>query len=248
MLKYFSSSEEVAFYGSANKLKSAALVFLPIFQSAIQPALARTWHESKDRFAELVSHATRILVAIALPIVVAMILIPDFLAQIIFGPQFWQSALAIACVAPILILSSLNVLMGSSLNVISNGVSFLIVTAISVFMNAGLNALAISYAIDKFGPGAGAAAAAIATVISEIFVLLAMRRIFRVGLDQKRMWKVFGLAAFPVVLLGANFQGLQAISPFVRIGAAALILPIYMFAVKLVRFEDLRWLMTHRQT
>jgi O-antigen/teichoic acid export membrane protein len=46
MLNYLSNSDEVAFYGSANKLKGAALFFLPIFQAAVQPALAQTWFEN----------------------------------------------------------------------------------------------------------------------------------------------------------------------------------------------------------
>ncbi|MEI8026951.1 MAG: oligosaccharide flippase family protein [Pseudomonadota bacterium] len=247
MLNYFSNGDEVAFYGSANKLKGAALVFLPIFQAAVQPALARTWFENRENFATFVSHAMRIVVALSLPIVILMVLIPDYLATTIFGAEFAKSSLAIACVAPILILSSLNVLMGSCLNVISNGVSFLIVTTISVLMNAVLNAIAISYSVGKFGPGAGAAAAAIATVISETFVLVAMRRIFKVGLDQKQMWLIMLASIAPCVIIGANYQALLSVSPYLRMGAAAILVPLYMYVVKLLRPGDIRWIINTRR-
>ena len=247
MLSYFSNSDEVAFYGSANKLKGAALVFLPIFQAAVQPALARAWFNHRENFAPLVSHAMRIVVALSLPIVIIMVLIPDYLAVTLFGPQFAKSSLAIACVAPILTLSSLNVLMGSCLNVVSNGISFLAVTTISVFMNVALNAIAISYAVREFGPGAGAAAAAIATVISETFVLVAMRRIFKVGLDQKRMWLILSAAVAPCLAIGFSYQILQSVNPFLRLGIAALLVPIYMYLVKLLRPDDIRWIIKIRR-
>ena len=247
MLNYFSNGDEVAFYGSANKLKGAALVFLPIFQAAVQPALARAWFENRENFATLVSHAMRIVVALSLPIVILMVLIPDYLATTFFGAEFAKSSLAIACVAPILILSSLNVLMGSCLNVISNGVSFLIVTIISVLMNVVLNAIAISYSVGKFGPGAGAAAAAIATVISETFVLVAMRRIFKVGLDQKQMWLIILAAIAPCLIIGASYQALLSINPYLRMAAAAILVPLYMYSVKLLRPGDIRWIINIRR-
>jgi O-antigen/teichoic acid export membrane protein len=189
----------------------------------------------------------RVVVAMSLPIVIVMVLVPDFLATTLFGAQFVKSSLAIACVAPILTLSSLNVLMGSCLNVISNGVSFLAVTTISVLMNVLLNTIAISYAVREFGPGAGAAAAAIATVVSETFVLVAMHRIFKVGLDQKRMWLILLAAVAPCLAIGAYFQALQSVNPYLRLIVAAFLVPIYMYIVKLVRPDDIRWIINSRR-
>lgn len=247
MLKYFSTTQEVAFYGAANKLKSAALMFLPIFQAAIQPALARTWHQNREGFTLLVSNAIRILVSISLPIVILMSVVPDFLATSLFGEQFAKSTLPIACVAPILILSSLNVLMGSCLNIISNGVSFLTLTALSVLLNAALNSIAISYAIDRFGEGSGAAAAAIATVISETFVLLVIRRIFKEGLDFKSLLVMLLAAAFPYLCVMLSLSHLQTINPWIRILGVCLLTPIYLFAVRLLKFTDLHWLIGLRR-
>jgi O-antigen/teichoic acid export membrane protein len=246
MLKYISNNSEVAYYGSANKLKGAALVLLPIIQAALQPALSRSWSQDQRLFAEMVSNGMRILVAVSLPMVIAFMTLPDALSSWIFGAEFAPSYLAIACLAPILTLTSLNVLMGACLNIIGNGVSFLVVVLLSLLANVCLNWVSINFAMEHFGPGSGAAAAALATVASELLVLLAMRQIFKFGLNFSELIKFLALAFLPCIFIAGAFQQIISLSPWLRILIITPAVPLYLFVTGIVRAEDIQWFLRTR--
>lgn len=240
MLKYLASHGEVALYGSANKLKSAALFVIPVLQAAIQPALARTWSRDQDQFSKLVSQSTRALIVILLPVSMTFLVIPDWITRTVFGLEFTKSAFALACMSPVLLLTSLNVLMGSCLNIVSSGVSFLFLTSLSILLNIALNYGAITFAYHHYGVGAAAGAAALASVVSELFVLLGMRKIFKVGLDFKAFWKLLALAFLPFLVLGLSFESVLLIEIKFRVLGLFFIVPAYLWWTGLLRKEDLR--------
>jgi len=61
------------------------------------------------------------------------------------------------------------------------------------------------------------------------------------------MWLIVSAAVVPCLAIGVSFQALQSINPFLRLGVAAILVPIYMYLVKLLRPDDIRWIINIRR-
>ena len=237
MLRYLSGNQEVAYYGAADKLKGMGLLMVPVMQAALQPVLSRAWHTNKAEFQRLVSNSMRLLSAISLPLTLGLMLVPDVLSDLIFGPEFIASYRSISFLAPVLTLTYLNVLMGSCLNIISDGKKFLWVTAISLILNVVLNTFWVKVGGEWWGEGGAAAGSSLATVVSELFVLISVRRIFTQGLDQ---WHLFGLVmatAIPCMVLGSFLPTLLSFDRWLRLSLVG-ITPFYLWITGTVRRDD----------
>ncbi len=244
ILRYFNSDVEAGLYGVAAKLKGMGLLLIPVMQAAIQPILARAWHIDKNAFADFVDKTLRLLVVLSLPIAVVMMLVPDFFSDFLFGPKYQSSYRVISYLAPVLLLTYLNVLMGSCLNIISDGKKFLWVTFLSLCLNVVLTIIAVRIFSSYLGVGGGASGAAIATIISECFVLLSMRRIFPIGISHKKLFSTLALSLIPCLFLGLFFDKLLVISVGLRLSLGMIVLFLYMLIFRITNLEEIKNILT----
>jgi len=246
MLRYLANNQEVAYFGAADKLKGMGLLMVPVMQTALQPVLSRAWHGDRDEFRRLVSNSMRLLSAVSLPLTLVLMLVPDLLSDVIFGAEFKSSYRSISFLAPVLMMTYMNVLIGSCLNIISDGKKFLWVTAISLLLNVLLNIVCIRIGTFLWGDGGAAAGSSIATVASEVFVLMSVRRIFPQGLEHDCLFGLMMVAVIPCTVLAINFQVLLSWNIWLRV-SLILIAPFYLWITRLVRRDDLIYLMNLRK-
>ncbi len=237
MLKFMVGTSEVAYFGAADKLKGMGLLLVPVMQAGLQPALAKAWGHDKAQFAAIVQHTVRILIVLSLPLTLGLMLLPDLVSDIIFGPEFHSSYRAVCYLSPVLTLTYLNVLMGSCLNIISDGRRFMIMTAASLVMNVSLNYLLIPLALARWGDGGAAAGSALSMVVSEIFVLLAIRSIFPVAVNFSRVFRMLLILAIPCVAVG-YFYDIMRTTPSVWRMFGVAVTPIYLMAFGLIERSD----------
>jgi peptidoglycan biosynthesis protein MviN/MurJ (putative lipid II flippase) len=128
----------------------------------------------------------------------------------------------------------------------SDGKKFLWVTAISLILNVLLNILCIRVGRVWWGDGGAAAGSSLATLVSEVFVLLSIRRIFPQGLEKGRLFGLMIVAMIPCILLAANFQLLLSWGRWWRL-ALILTAPVYLGVTGMVRREDLIYLRNLRK-
>ncbi|MEN9834624.1 MAG: hypothetical protein RL011_817 [Pseudomonadota bacterium] len=205
MLNFMVGKSEVAYFGAADKLKGMGLLLVPVMQAGLQPALAKAWHHDKVQFAALVNKAVRLLIILSMPLTLGLMLLPDVISDVIFGSEFRSCHRAISYLAPVLTLTYLNVLMGSCLNIISDGRKFVVVTGVSLVLNISLNFFLVPVCRSLWMDGGGAAGSALSTVIAELFVLLAIKSIFPVALDFSRIAKMLAAISAPCALAGLFF-------------------------------------------
>jgi O-antigen/teichoic acid export membrane protein len=240
MLRYFGGNHEVAYYGAALRLKGIGLMLIPVMHASVQPVLSRLWKHDRAAFRTMVSNWMRILLAISLPMTLGMMAVPDLISDLLFGSEFQASHRTISYLAPVLSLTYLNVLMGSCLSISSDGKSFLKITALSVVINILLNLVMIPFGDSLWGEGGGPAGSSLATVISEIFVLVSMRRIFREGLDHGQLrWNMIYLL-IPCLALGLAYPWLPWINPWARLALMLSLTPIYMALTHIARPAEIR--------
>ena len=238
MLRYLASNQEVAYFGAADKLKGMGLLLVPVMQASLQPVLSRAWRSNRVEFQRLVSNSMRLLSAVSLPLTLGLMVVPDLLSDLIFGSEFVAAYRSIAYLAPVLTLTYMNVLMGSCLNIVSDGKKFLWVTAISLILNVLLNMLWIRVGREWWGEGGAAAGSSLATVISELFVLLSVRRIFTQGLDHWHLFWLILSAMIPCTLLGVFMPNLLSLDRWHRLSLIGLT-PFYLWITGTVRRDDL---------
>ena len=243
MLRYYTNSDEVAFYGAANKLKGAGLALIPIIQASLQPALSKSWFTDKTQYQRLLSTSLRILVATALPLTLALFMLPDFFSQIVFGPSFHPAIGSILGLAPVLMLTYLNVLMGTCMAIQEMGLAFLVITAASLAINALLNLFMIPYFYMHWGTGAGGLGAGLATLMSEIVVLIAMTARFRGAINGRDLCKRLGQGLLPCLLITTYWLSPFRIDIVARIAAFIVFTSAYLLLTKLVTVDDIRWIL-----
>ncbi|MBM4250681.1 MAG: hypothetical protein FJ146_01760 [Deltaproteobacteria bacterium] len=226
MLNFIAGNSEVAYFGAADRLKGMALLLVPVMQAGLQPALSKAWHQSKEQFTRLVKHAVRLLVVLSMPLTLGLMILPDMIADTIFGSEYRASYRAICYLAPVLSLTYLNVLLGSCLNIISDGRKFVVVTGFSLLLNIGLNLQLAPFCMKLWGEGGAAAGSALATVVAELFVVVAIQHIFPVAIDFSRVAKMILASAAPCLLAGIYFDVIQQIAVGWRIVVVG-ITPVY---------------------
>lgn len=233
MLNFIAGNSEVAYFGAADRLKGMGLLLVPVMQAGLQPSLSKAWHQSKEQFTGLVKRAVRLLVVLSMPLTLGLMILPDIIADTIFGSEFRASYRAISYLAPVLTLTYLNVLLGSCLNIISDGRKFVVVTALSLVLNIVLNLQLVPVCRTHWGAGGAAAGSALATVVAELFVVIAIRRIFPVALDFSRIARMLLASAAPCLLVGIYFDEIQQIAVGWRIAMVG-IAPIYGVIVGMI--------------
>ena len=132
--------------------------------------------------------------------------------------------------------------MGSCLGIIGTGIPFLIVTALSLVMNIALNFLVLMFLAPKLGNGGGAASVAFATVISELFVILMMKRIFKQGLSYGTLLFRLTSTLGPCLIVASAVETVTHWQWWWRCVGLILLLPIYLIGTKLIKGDDWRWL------
>ncbi len=164
--------EELAVYGPAMKMLEQFTILPLYFMNSVLPVLTRTIKEKSEKYKEIIKHSFDLLAALAIPMVVGtfvlaypiifVIATPDFLSDIAGG--FYGTDIALQILIFALLFQFINVLFAFILISVDKQKLLLYINAGCVAFNLITNLI--------FIPTYGFRAAAVTSVLSELFILI----------------------------------------------------------------------------
>lgn len=163
MLEVMKGEAVVGWYNAAYKLMES-LVFIPsLLAAALLPAFSRYYPDASRSLISISEKATRFLIMVILPICFGTTFLAKKLIFMIYTPDFKSSILALQILIWVLVLISLNYILGSLLVAMNRQVTMMYIVIGALILNVGLNLLLI--------PRFSFVGSAAATVFSEIVVV-----------------------------------------------------------------------------
>lgn len=185
------NKDQVAFYVNGNKIFKVFLQVVNTFTIVVVPRLTEYFQDKKQiDFNNLLSKTLRILIMIAIPLVVGIFFLGDLVIQILYSSDkssYETSGAVLKILSLSLIFSPIGYLLGSRVCLIAGKEKkMLLSVAVGAVLNVGLNFLLInlfqynnsiveflnSHFTHESHVGFGEFGAAIASVISEIVVMI----------------------------------------------------------------------------
>ena len=188
---------EVGLYGAANTIGGLALVATPLLGSVLLPLLARAAARSASELDDLARRSLELVLALAVPVSLAIALGADLWVGILFGQAFAPASTSLAIVAPTLLITYVNILCSYVLNVQGRAWMVTRFTLFGIAMDAAFN-LTLLRPIIRFldRPGAGGVACSLALLASEGLVTFWMlRMVGRSVFDRRSLGRAARTAA-----------------------------------------------------
>lgn len=170
MLSKMAPTEVVGWYGAAYRFFDIIMFFPSILASVIFPVFARLWDSNDNDFVRIKQKSLEAMVLAGIPISIGIFSFAHPIIKLFFGlDQYAQTVpvlkLFSICIIPVYI----DFVLGSIVLAINKQTQWSIVAFLAIFVNVGLNLLLIPYA--QFHYGNGGMGAAVATTVTELFVM-----------------------------------------------------------------------------
>ncbi len=187
MIGIFCDKNHVAFYGYGSKIYKVLLQIINTFTVVIVPRLSFYFKNNKTTdFNCVLTKTFKILILLAVPTIIGIQFVSNFLVVKVYGEEYISSALVIRILCFNLLISPVGYLLGSRMMLISGNENKMIIpVAIGCVVNVALNLVLIPL-YKEIG-------ASIASVAGEICVaivyILFGRRFFKLESLQAFAWK-----------------------------------------------------------
>ena len=164
MLSWMTEKENVAFYSYGIKIEKILITVINTFTMVIVPRLAYLYsNDKKDEFNKLINKTLRIIVIIAIPMIIGIQFVSDYIICKIYGDVYITSSYVLKILSLVLIISPVGYLLGSRVMLTTGSENKMIIpVSIGAIINVILN-----YILIQFYKEIGAA---IASVVSELIV------------------------------------------------------------------------------
>ena len=167
MLGFISGNEEVGYYSYAIKLIKIVTSIITAVSTILLPRLSYCHvNHLMDEFKDLCNKALKVVVTFSIPATIGIVFVADGMVRILFGNEFIPSIGILRILSPLIVILAVGNLFVSLILVAINKEKHLFYTTL---MGAISNICMNSFLIPMYG-GKGAA---IASVISELIVMIA---------------------------------------------------------------------------
>jgi O-antigen/teichoic acid export membrane protein len=257
MLSKMAPEIVVGWYGGGYRLFDILNFFPIIFTAAVYPVLSRLWGQEEQTHKRTTQRSIQYMILLSIPVSIAAGVFANRAVKIIYGlPAYGPSINVLRILVMGLPFLFVDMVIGTTLLASNKQRQQSILALAAIPLNMGMNFFLIPYYQNHFGNGG--LGAAIATVITEMFIMvvgisLMPKGIFK-GFRYQAVWK--GLVAGGVMALflwiawEAGFPWLLTafLSPFVY-GATLLSLKTFEpveqnFFIKLMKWRNLYALVT----
>ncbi len=166
MLGWMTTNETVAFYSYGLKIYRILLSIVNTFTIVLVPRISLYYKAGNiNDYNKLLTKTLRIICMIAIPAIIGIWFVADFLLVLIYGDAYIQSAYILKILSFNLLISPIGYLLGSRVMLVTGGEKLMIIPVTSgALVNIILNAILIKFY--------GHIGAAIASVTSEVVVVI----------------------------------------------------------------------------
>ena len=201
MLGIFCEDEIVAFYTYGNKINKIILQIINTFTIVVVPRLSLYYKEGKsEQFSELLTNTLKIILMLALPFIVGIQFVSEFLICKLYTVEYLHSAYVLRILSAVLLFSPIGYLLGSRV-LLAAGKEWKMV--LSVGVGAVVNVIGNYFLIqlyEEYG-------AAIASVISEVVVMVVYICMSAKYLKLQRFWDTLLKVVLSSALMGGYLFG-----------------------------------------
>ncbi len=243
--------EELGLYAPAMKLLEQMTILPLYFMNSILPILSKSVDNKDGKHREIINNSFTALAAMSVPMaiggailaypIVFVMTTPDFLSRLSEG--FYGTDIALKILIFAVLFQFLNVLFAFILIAVNQQKKLLYINAVCVCLNLGLNLI--------FVPTYGFPAAAVTSVLSELFILIATFLVARKYLTFKISLinpikiifsaLVMGLAIY--LLQPITYHYLENWNVLLLIGLGVIIYTVMIFATKTIDKQTLKTLL-----
>lgn len=231
---------EVGLYGAASRLKGIFLMVVPILNLGIFPVMSKTFRENRPEYLPLARDVLRCILFLSLPLTVVMMVFPDVVVGVLYGPEFTKAAKITCWIAPVLVMTYFNVFASTHLSLCTNGVRMAAVIFCAGLVNVGLNLFLIPKGVALWGVGGGGLASGVASLLGEIFCCAGLMWCSPEPLMNRRLVWAVTASVLPCPFLIAAYDVVSQVDLVYRIVACTLAFPVYVFGTRLVTLGEAR--------
>lgn len=238
ILSLVGNDTETGYFGAAYRLIGVLMIVVPALDSAFIPSQSRNFVHNKPLFAETLENIITFLLVVSLGCSLVLGLFSELIVSTIFGAGFEKSYKIVSYLAPVLSLTYINTVLGSSLNIASSGKQLSIIMAIALSSNVIGNYLLIPYGIAYWGEGGGGITVACTTIVAELMVALGVLLTFPVPLNYRRIFYRVAMVALPCIAMLVYYEDIGSLSILERLAILVGFGPFYLFATRIVSRRD----------
>lgn len=221
MLGFMKGVEEAGLYTAAYKLLMFLLLIDRVFSMVVLPLISRYYRESKERLEGILSFAAKAVIAFVLPISAAGTVLALPIMRLIYGEGYTPASFAFQIVIWTLTITTIGSIYTQGLIASGNEKKYAVAMVTGTVANIVLNVIMI--------PILGIIGAAMATVCSEIVMILFMRHVFNRIVKVQILPHIIRPAfASAVMCISLYFLRMLNVVLLVFIGASIYILFLYI--------------------
>jgi len=172
LLAFMTSEREVGWYGAAGGLVGLTMLLAPLLGWVVIPLFARSAAKSKEDFYGMVRRSLEFVVSLSIPVSWLMMIGADYWVSFVFGQAYAPAALALRLLAVATALMYVSIISFNALAVLNYTWHMSLVAVGGMFISPLANWLVIPRMVSLLGPGGGAAGSSLATVITEVGVVV----------------------------------------------------------------------------
>jgi O-antigen/teichoic acid export membrane protein len=169
MLRPLAGDATVGWYALAYRWISLPVLLASTCMLAVFPALSVRSLEQDDQFSRLANRALMFVAFIGFPAATGIALVADDIISMTYHGQFRETIPLMRILALSIPLVVIDMVLGMVMFASDRQKQWMILGAVTMFINPAINIFAIPYAVDHFDNGA--IGAATATVVTELVVL-----------------------------------------------------------------------------
>lgn len=172
MLASFTTEQVTGWYGGAFRFFDIVMVLPLLYKTAIFPVFSKLWDNKKGVLESAVAHSMRLMILLGIPVAALIFIFAEPIIQFFMGIDAYAPSIIILQIFALSIpFIYIDIILGSALMGAANRQkAWAVIGLVAIFINIFANYLLIPYTQEAFLNGG--TGAAVATLITEIFVML----------------------------------------------------------------------------
>lgn len=213
VLKVRSDDAEIGLYSAAAELAQMTFVLTPMLAGVLMPLLARTLARGTEEYHAMLRRTLELVLTLAFPVSLAIAVGADFWVHLVLGEPYAAAALALSILGPNFLLTYAAVVISIALLLSGGEWTVTLTSLFSVVLNPLLVVVLVGLARD-WGPGGAGAACALASVGTELVVLLVMfTRLGKSAMDRRLALVLVKSTLACLVVMAVDRWLLQPLGP-----------------------------------
>ncbi len=243
LLSLMKNLDEVGMYGVAMRMLDVLVIIPVYFMNSVLPVMTRYLEEKSEKITKLIQYSFDFLVVLGVPIVAGILVLSKKIIQLVSNEEFisgnvfeYGADLALVILIFALFFSFINSLFGFTLVAMGKQVKLLWINLFCVIFNLVSNLIVI--------PFYGFRGAAITSVLSEMFILIAtfwiVKKILKINLEFTNTLKivfagcVMGICVYYLNIYTSDW-GIKNLALLIPIGG--IIYGLLLYVTKVINSE-----------